>query len=45
MHYTLCDLFSDLTQNAVEAGANSVTIVLMETDQAISLKFRIMATV
>ncbi|HHU37481.1 MAG TPA: sensor histidine kinase [Treponema sp.] len=40
MHYTLCDLFSDLTQNAVEAGANSVTIVLMETDQAISLKIQ-----
>lgn len=40
MHYTLCDLFSDLTQNAVEAGADNIMVVLTETDQSISLKIQ-----
>ena len=30
MHYTLCDLFSDLTQNAVEAGADHIAVALEE---------------
>ncbi len=38
MHYTLCDLFSDLTQNAIEAGASEVTVSLVETDETISLE-------
>ncbi len=37
MHYTLCDLFSDLTQNAVEAGADFVKVVMEAGDSAISL--------
>ncbi len=28
MHYTLCDMFSDLTQNAVESGADTITVEL-----------------
>lgn len=36
MHYTLCDMFSDLTQNAVEAGANTITVVLTETERNLS---------
>ncbi len=37
MHYTLCDLFSDLTQNAIEAGSTEVTVTLTESDRSISL--------
>jgi hypothetical protein len=37
MHYTLCDMFSDLTQNAVEAGASTITVRLSETDHDISI--------
>lgn len=37
MHYTLCDMFSDLTQNALEAGADRVTVRLAETDGEVSL--------
>jgi len=40
MHYTLCDLFSDLTQNAVEAGADHITVELNGTDRSISLTIR-----
>ncbi len=38
MHYTLCDLFSDLTQNAIEAGSSEVTVSLVETDETVSLE-------
>ena len=38
MHYTLCDLFSDLTQNAIEAGSSKVTVSLVESDGTISLE-------
>ena len=38
MHFTLCDMFSDLTQNAVEAGATLVTVVLEQSDLRLSLK-------
>lgn len=31
MHYTLCDMFSDLTQNSFEAGATQITVVFTET--------------
>ncbi len=37
MHYTLCDLFSDLTQNAVEAGADFVKVRMEAGTSAISL--------
>jgi hypothetical protein len=37
MHYTLCDLFCDLTQNAFEAGASAITVKLSETDRDIAL--------
>jgi hypothetical protein len=37
VHYTLCDLFSDLTQNAIEAGSTEVTVTLTESDRSISL--------
>ena len=37
MHYTLCDLFSDLTQNAIEASASVITVVMTETDRSVSL--------
>jgi len=37
MHYTLCDMFSDLTQNALEAGADDVAVRLTETDGEVSL--------
>ena len=37
MHYTLCDMFSDLTQNALEAGADDVAVRLTETDREVSL--------
>jgi len=33
MHYTLCDLFSDLTQNSIEAGSGIVTVALTQTDR------------
>ncbi len=37
MHYTLCDLFSDLTQNAVEAGADFVKVRMEAGASAVSL--------
>lgn len=37
MHYTLCDLFSDLTQNAVEAGAARVGLRMEIGDSSVSL--------
>jgi hypothetical protein len=35
MHYSLCDMFSDLTQNAVEAGANDITVKMEQTEREI----------
>ncbi|HNY22879.1 MAG TPA: sensor histidine kinase [Treponemataceae bacterium] len=37
MHYTLCDMFSDLTQNSVEAGASRVEVRVEESAREISL--------
>jgi hypothetical protein len=39
MHYCLCDLFSDLVQNSVEAGANLISVEVIETDREI--RFRV----
>ena len=36
MHFTLCDMLSDLTQNAVEAGATVVRVSVRETDRDFS---------
>jgi hypothetical protein len=33
MHFTLCDLVIDITQNAVEAGASKVELEIRETDK------------
>ncbi|HPS45061.1 MAG TPA: sensor histidine kinase, partial [Treponemataceae bacterium] len=33
MHFTLCDMLSDLTQNAVEAGSSSIRVTVRETDR------------
>lgn len=38
MHYTLCDLFSDLTENAVNAGASVITVELDEDDSRVSVR-------
>ena len=38
MHYTLCDMFSDLTQNAFEAVSNLITVELKQDDREISIK-------
>lgn len=40
MHYTLCDLFADLTQNSVEAKAKKVTVELIETEKDITVYIR-----
>ncbi len=37
MHYTLCDMFSDLTQNAFEAGSKQITVVFTESDAYLSV--------
>lgn len=37
MHYTLCDMFSDLTQNAFEAGAKLITVVFAESEKKLSV--------
>ena len=39
MHYCLCDLFSDLVQNSVEAGADLIRVKLRETDREV--RFRV----
>jgi len=38
MHYTLCDLFSDLTQNAFEATSSLITVELTQNDRKISIE-------
>ncbi|TAH55829.1 MAG: HAMP domain-containing histidine kinase [Treponema sp.] len=40
MHYTLCDMFSDLTQNAIEAGSSIITVEMIMTDTTISVSIR-----
>lgn len=35
MHYSLCDMFSDLTQNAVEAGASDITVKMEQLGREI----------
>ena len=35
MHYSLCDMFSDLTQNSVEAGAKRIAVRLIQDEEAI----------
>lgn len=40
MHYTLCDLIADLTQNAVEAGSLCVTVELTETEKELIVYIR-----
>lgn len=39
MHYSLCDMFSDLTQNAIEAGAGNIDVRLEQTER--SLRFSV----
>jgi len=38
MHYTLCDMFSDLTQNAFEAASNLITVELKQDDREILIR-------
>lgn len=40
MHYTLCDLLADLTQNAVEAEASKVTVEFFETEKDLKVCIR-----
>ena len=40
MHYTICDLLADLTQNAVEADASKVTVEFLETDTELKVYIR-----
>ena len=37
MHYTLCDLFADLTQNSVEAQAKKISVEVTETEADITV--------
>ena len=37
MHYFLCDMIADITQNSVEANASKVTIELNETDHTLQV--------
>ncbi len=38
MHYTLCDMFSDLTENSVDAGAMLVTVEFSETESELAIR-------
>lgn len=40
MHYNLCDLIADLTQNSVEAQAAKITVELHETDKDLTVYIR-----
>lgn len=40
MHYTLCDLFADLTQNSVEAQAKKITVEVTETQTDITVSIK-----
>ena len=35
MHYSLCDMFSDLAQNSVEAGAKRIAVRLIQDEEAV----------
>ena len=35
MHYSLCDMFSDLAQNSVEAGAKRIAVRLIQDNESI----------
>ncbi len=35
MHYSLCDMFSDLTQNSIEADAKQVSVRLVQSEKEI----------
>ncbi len=37
MHFTLCDMLSDLTQNAVEADSTVIRVRVRETDQELQV--------
>jgi hypothetical protein len=37
MHFTLCDLFSDLTENAVDSGADAIGVELNLREDSVSL--------
>ncbi len=37
MHYTLCDLIADLTQNAVEASSSLIELSFLETEDALDV--------
>ncbi len=40
MHYNLCDIIADLTQNATEAQATKITVELLETDKDLTVYIR-----
>jgi len=40
MHYNLCDLIADLTQNSIEAQATKVTVELLETEKDLTVYIR-----
>ncbi len=37
MHYTLCDLIADLTQNATEANSSNIDVNFIETEKSLSI--------
>lgn len=40
MHYTLCDMIADLTQNAAEAGAAHISVSVDETGTSLTVHIR-----
>ena len=40
MHYTLCDMIADITQNGIEAGAAKVCVELTETEKTLTVYVR-----
>ncbi|MGI5173152.1 sensor histidine kinase [Treponema sp. OMZ 840] len=40
MHYTLCDLIADLTQNAVEAASSHIRVEFTESDDKLTVYIR-----
>lgn len=40
MHYNLCDLIADLTQNAAEAHAKKITVEILETEKDLTVYIR-----
>jgi len=37
MHYNLCDMIADITQNAVEAGSSHVTLACIQTPESLDV--------